>query len=217
MSAVSAPSRLAAAVVLSTIVPVASAASLAVTNSLIYNDGASKETAGGQTTAVTNGTYGYSHVFPSTDTALPNSQDPYNIYDDYVFTIAGDAPVGVSARLQAGSILWMYGVQVRFYKTGSFDLPALGLPPTGEIQGWSAPQRYMDLDAPNFVTVLALQNLAPGSYVLEVRGVVASNMGGFYSGDLTVGPAVVPVPGALGLFASGALALGAASRRARKK
>jgi hypothetical protein len=45
--------------------------------------------------------------------------------------------------------------------------------------------------------------LAPGSYVLEIRGNVTGSAGGSYSGVLNLAPAPVPLPAALPLLLSG--------------
>lgn len=206
----------AAIAILSAAVPVASAASLTLNNSMIYSPddpayGWYHE--GGNATFLDAGSNGFGNFWSRQGPV--DSGRTYNFYDDFVFLVGEGGPTSVSARLNAGGIEGLTNVQVRFFRAYTLNMPIFGMPVGGEIQTWSAPMDYDDPSAPTWLTILPQQDMLPGAYVLEVRGNATDEFSGFYSGQVILGE--VPLPGGVGLFASGLVALTGVSRQRKAK
>lgn len=121
----------------------------------------------------------------------------YGFYDDYIFTIAGDAIVNaVSSSVSLGSLavanlqLRLYALPIDFGGNKNPGGDCLG----GCLANWSS-----TLASGNVTySVMDPIALAAGTYVLEVRGDASGASGGSYSGVLNL--AAVPLPGVAWLF-----------------
>jgi hypothetical protein len=156
----------------------------------------------------------YGDTFGSPTTTISGSPSPgYGFYDDFLFTIgAGATADSITSTINLGSLLDISDLQVRLYNTaGNPTLPVLGVPSGGAISAWSTQITY----APGETGTVSVLNttVAPGTYVLEVRGNVTGLSGGSYSGSLNLTP--VPLPAALPLLLSGFGLLGGLLRSKR--
>jgi hypothetical protein len=155
----------------------------------------------------------YGDTFSAPTTTITRSPSPgWGFYDDFIFSIPANASAdSVTSTINLGS-LSISNLEVRLYSLSGNTPPVLNTPVGGAIESWSSPLN----GGPGItgtVNVLDADNLATGSYVLEVRGNVTGSTGGSYSGTLNVDP--VPLPAALPLLLSGIGLLGAAARRRR--
>jgi len=146
---------------------------------------------------------GATPIIPATITA--GHPAGYGFYDDFVFTVGPAQVDSISSTISLGS-LQVAGFSERLFNLSGNTLPTFGTPAGGAIDAWSTP-----LSGPisGTVNVLPVTTLAAGTYVLELRGTVAS--AGSYSGTLDVTP--VPLPAALPLLLGGLGLFGAARRR----
>ncbi len=172
--------------------------------------------AGATTALAVPGSYDYSHSVTAANAAftIPGSVSityplGFEFYDDYVFTIAGAVANSVTSTISMGTLLGINNLQARLFQLTS-PLPYIGAPPSGpSIQAWGA---AFSCGSGCSGETVVLQNtvLAPGTYVLELRGIVSGSLSGSYGGALNLTP--IPVPAAVWLFGS-ALALIAVMRR----
>jgi len=149
----------------------------------------------------------YGNSFTGPTLVIPSSPSPgYGFYDDYIFTISGAIANSISTTIDLGSLLQITNFQERLFNYTGNPSPTLGSPVGGSIDAWTSP-------IGSFGTVAVLSNtvLAPGTYVLQMRGDVTGTSGGSYAGPLHIAP--VPLPAAAWLFGSGLLGLGAIARR----
>jgi hypothetical protein len=134
----------------------------------------------------------------------------YGFFDDYIFTISGATANSLSTTIDLGSLLQITNFQERLYNystnPGITTGPAVG----GSIDAWTSP-----IGTFGTVAVLPTTILAPGTYVLQMRGTVTGTFGGSYAGTLNLAP--VPLPAAVWLFGSGLLGLGSLVRRRKQK
>lgn len=133
----------------------------------------------------------------------------FEFYDDYVFTVTGAVANSVTSTISMGALLGINNLQARLFALTS-PLPYIGAPPSGTlIQAWGA-AFSCGAGCSGETVVLANTVLAPGTYVLELRGIVSGSLSGSYGGALNLTP--IPVPAAVWLFGS-ALGLIAVMRR----
>lgn len=153
----------------------------------------------------------YGNSFSSNQSgALIGTGTGYGFYDDYVFTITGSSASSVTSTINLGDLLQISGLQARLFSlSGNSSLPVFGAPVGGVIDGWSSAISSGPLTGT--VSVIPVTELAPGSYVLEIRGTATGQLGGNYSGVLNLAP--VPLPAGLPLLVSGLAALGLGARR----
>jgi hypothetical protein len=161
------------------------------------------------------GSYTFGNGFGGQTSAIPGSPGiGYGFYDDFVFTIGGAQANSIASTIDLVN-LSIADLQVRLYSLSGNSLPTLGAPVGGAIVSWSTP-----ISGPGFsatVAVLPLTTLAPGTYVLEVRGNVTGSGGGSYAGTLNLTPAPVPLPAAAWLLISGLGFVGSLARRATRQ
>lgn len=148
----------------------------------------------------------YGNSFTGPTLVIPSSPSPgYGFYDDYIFTISGATANSISTTIDLSSMLQITNFQERLFNYSGNPSPTLGSPVGGAIDAWVTPIGI------GTVAVLPTTVLAPGTYVLQMRGNVTGTNGGSYAGTLNVVP--VPLPAAAWLFGSGLLGLGAFARR----
>jgi hypothetical protein len=204
----------AAAFVAASMAGINSAQALTLSYSTTYNGAINVTTGGGANTPESvpgSDFYGNTFVAP-TDPNFPTAPT-YGFYDDYIFNITSAAGTNsVTSTINLGT-LEVTNLQARLYALpGAFNpntVPGGGCP-GGCLASWSS-----TVTAANVTyTVLNYTGpLAPGSYVLEIRGDAVGANGGSYSGVLNL--QAVPVPAAAWLFGSAVAGLGWLRRRAR--
>jgi hypothetical protein len=148
----------------------------------------------------------YGDSFAAPTGQITGAPAGFGFYDDFIFSIpTGAATNSITSTISLGNVLSITNLDVRLYSvTGNAVLPVLGTPAGGAIE---ATQTSI---SGGMVDMLSA-TLAPGTYVLEVRGMVAGSSGGSYSGTLNVSP--VPLPEAPLLLLSGCALLGGLARR----
>ena len=149
-------------------------------------------------------TLNYGHAFNDLDPGTAGLQLPGGItlnatdvfYDDYAFTIDGSSFSTIAATLDLGQFFSIANLQVRLFR---------GTPGTviAGVQPWSSALTAQGTGTGQ-IQVIGPQDLAPDSYVLEVRGNITGTSGGSYAGVLNLSPASpVPEPGSLALALTG--------------
>ena len=135
-------------------------------------------------------------------TLLPTDR----FYDDYGFSIGGSDFSAITATIDLGSVLSIDHLQVRLYQ-GTLQTTSTGTVGPALMAAWSNLNLVVSGTGPGQVQVISPISLAPGDYVLEVRGNVVGSNGGAYVGMLNLAP--VPEAGGvpLSLAGLGALAL----------
>ncbi len=191
---------------------------LAATISLNYEATSAGQTGGNNTTPTVlsvPASYTFGQTFSANTTLIPSTS--FDFYDDYLFTVTA-ANVNASAiTIDLGTTSQISNLDVRLFSwNGTVENPTtagstttnritLGSPSSTPFQGNPNP-----FAGGSFVA-LPTQNLAAGTYVLQVRGVINGSAGGAYSG--TVNTAPIPVPAAFPLLISGLGMLGLFRRR----
>lgn len=143
----------------------------------------------------------------SLGTVVPS---PYNFFDTWTFTLAGDANVG--GFVGSLNLVDAFGVT-----TSGIDNLQLRLRgPDGNLVSWTTVSTSTSMGPVVQVFSIAMPApLAGGSYSLEVRGTLVGPSSA-YAGTLNaVAPAPVPVPAALPLLALGLAGLGVTAVRRR--
>jgi len=157
------------------------------------------------------GSYTYANSFTAPTTPFEAPFSAWGFYDAFVFTVGGSQASSVTTTINLGTMLGISNLQERLYSANVGDTaPILGLPPAaggpGYFLAWTTP-----LAGSGEVAVLQSAALAPGTYVLEIRGQVVGSAGGSYAGVLNVTP--VPLPAGLPLLFCGIGLLGGLIRR----
>jgi hypothetical protein len=133
-------------------------------------------------------------------------------YDDYAFQVGGSSLSSITATIDLGAVFDISNLQVRLYQ-GSLQTTTTGPVSSGLMQAWSALTLTALGSGTSNVQVINPVSLAPGSYVLEVRGNITGTSGGVYAGAMNLAP--VPEPAAIGLMLAGLGVLGLIGRRRR--
>jgi hypothetical protein len=167
------------------------------------------------------GQYTFAGQFLTNQSALPtlgpSSVGAYTFQDSYQFTIS-DAANGnaLTASLSLGNYYQISNLQLRLYQlTGAPTLPIVG-----------SLQSYVTAGQVNVVSpwqgggplILAtFDNVAAGTYILDIAGIASGDLGGSYVGQLNLAPtSPVPLPAGVWLLVSGLGALGGMASRRRK-
>lgn len=204
-----------------TISPAVYSATLPLSYSWTSSDGiaiASTDGSGANTATPVPGSYDYSHTVTTANAAftIPGSVSGsyplgFEFYDDYVFTVTGAVANSVTSTISMGALLGISNLQARLFQLTT-PLPYIGAPPSGTlIQAWGA-AFSCGTGCSGESVVLANTVLAPGTYVLELRGIVSGSLSGSYGGALNLTP--IPVPAAAWLFGSALAGMGWLRRRA---
>lgn len=125
----------------------------------------------------------YGHTFSN---PLPlASTDTF--YDDYAFTIGSASFSSVSATFNLGDLLNISNLSARLFAGTPWPGATPGtLNAADVLSRWSA--TVASGTGTGAFQVVAPMALAPGQYVLEVRGNVTGSAGGSYSGVLNLSP-----------------------------
>lgn len=164
----------------------------------------------------TPGSYDFSHTIGAAIApfVIPGSVYGGNaplgseFYDDWVFTVTGSLANAVSSSINLGTLLGISNLSARLYSYTS--LPQIGPVGSTLVEAWGTPFSC-GAGCTGETVVLPNVVLAPGTYVLEIRGLVSGSVSGSYGGALNLAP--VPVPGAVWLLGSALTALGWLRRR----
>ena len=125
----------------------------------------------------------YGHTFT---TPLPISATD-TFYDDYAFTISDASFSSISATFNLGDLLNIENLSARLFVGTPWTGSTPGtLSPADVLSRWSA--TVASGSGTGAFQVIAPMTLAPGQYVLEVRGNVTGSSGGSYSGVLNLTP-----------------------------
>ena len=161
----------------------------------------------------------YSHAFNDADpltAGLQLSGVPGTVlatdtfYDDYAFQVAGSSFSAITATIDLGSVFDISNLQVRLYQ-GTLQTTTTGVVGPALMAAWSALALTAQGSGSGDVQVIAPINLAPGSYLLEVRGNIVGSSGGSYAGAMNLAP--VPEPASVALMLAGFGVLGFVARR----
>jgi hypothetical protein len=110
-----------------------------------------------------------------------------------------------------GALLGISNLQARLFELTT-PLPYIGAPPSGTLmQAWGS-AFSCGTGCSGETVVLANTVLNPGTYVLQLRGIVSGSLSGSYGGALNL--TAIPVPAAAWLFGSALAGLGWLRRRA---
>lgn len=163
----------------------------------------------------TPGSYDFSHTISAAIAPLiiPGSIYGANVlgsefYDDWVFTVTGSLANAVTSSINLGTLLGISNLSARLYSYTS--LPQIGPVGSTLVEAFGVPYSC-GAGCSGETVVLPNVVLAPGTYVLEIRGIVSGTVSGSYGGALNLAP--VPVPGAAWLLGSALTALGWLRRR----
>jgi len=164
------------------------------------------------------GSYNYGNTYSGTlgstpiSDALGTISPSVGFYDGYQFTIAGGVANAATVTLDLGGLLQIDNLSARIFSAAGNTAPTLRAPVGGTlIEAWSSPISA----GPTMGEAVILSDIVlnPGTYVLQVRGLVTGGAGGSYAGVLNLTPVPVPLPGAAWLLVS---ALAAFSTRIRR-
>jgi len=196
--------------------PAVFSATLPLSYSWTSSDGiaiVSTDGSGANTATPVPGSYDYSHTITTANAAFTIPGSGFEFYDDYVFTVTGAVANSVTSTISMGALLGINNLQARLFKYEPPPLlPYIGAPPLGTlIQAWGA-AFSCGTGCSGETVVLANTVLNPGTYVLELRGIVSGALSGSYGGALNLTP--IPVPAAAWLFGSALVGMGWLRRRA---
>ena len=135
-------------------------------------------------------------------------------YEDYAFQIGGSTFNSITATIDLGSVLGISNLQTRLYQ-GSLLTTTTGTAGPALISAWSDSSLIASSGGSGDVQVIAPLNLAPGSYVFEVRGRIDGSVGGAYAGVLNFA-SPVPEPEAAWLALVGLILVRYATRSKRQ-
>ena len=163
---------------------------------------------------------GYTHSFNDTDpgtaglqlAGVPNpvfSTDLF--YDDYAFVIGGSSFSSITATIDLGTVFDISDLRVRLYQ-GTLQTTTTGTAGPALIANWSAQNLVSSGSGTGELQLISPINLAPGSYVFEVRGNIIGASGGSYAGVLNFA-SPIPEPGSLGLLFAGLGVVGFSVRK----
>jgi hypothetical protein len=166
------------------------------------------------TLAPSGGSYHYGDTFAGPTDPIGSSS--WGFYDAFVFTVGGSLASSVTTTINLGSMLGITDLQERLYSANPGEsAPFVGTPPAASGPGYFLGWTSVLPGGTGEVAVLQTVPLAPGTYVLEIRGLVNGSLGGSYAGVLNVHP--VPLPAALPMLLSGLGLLGGAFIRRQRR
>jgi hypothetical protein len=163
------------------------------------------------------GTYTYSNSYHSPGELIEDDlgeiSPPVSFYDGYQFTIDGAVANSATLTIDLGELLGIDNLSARIFRADGNTPPTLRTPVGGSlIERWSTPIDAIGPDGGEAV-MLSSVVLNPGTYVLQIRGLVTGAVGGSYAGVLNLVPMpAVPLPAAAWLLLSGLGALRMVSR-----
>lgn len=161
------------------------------------------------------GSYDYSHTIGASNApfTIPGSVSGtyplgFEFYDDYIFQVTGAVANNVTSTISLNNLLGLSNLQARIYSYTT--LPQIG--PVGGLvaQSWGT-MFSCGTGCSGEQVIVNNTLLAPGTYVLEIRGIVTGTVSGSYGGALNVAP--IPVPASAWLFGSALGIIGLARRR----
>jgi PEP-CTERM motif len=164
----------------------------------------------------------YGHAFNDLDPIAPGLQlagvpvaltPTDRFYDDYAFSIGGSNFSSITATIDLASVLDIANLQVRLYQ-GTLQTASTGTVGPALLAAWSGLNLVVSGSGTGDIQVISPISLAPGDYLLEVRGNVTGSAGGAYAGVMNLAP--VPEPAGIPLAFAGLGAL-AILRRVRRK
>lgn len=165
-------------------------------------------------------TLGYTHSFNDTNPAaaglqlagVPDTLFSTDLfYDDYAFTIGGSSFSSITATIDLGSVFDISDLRVRLYQ-GTLQTTTTGTAGPALIAAWSGQNLVASGSGSGELQLISPMNLAPGSYVFEVRGNITGASGGSYAGVLNFA-SPIPEPGSLGLLFAGLGVVGFSVRK----
>jgi hypothetical protein len=164
------------------------------------------------------GTYNYGNSYHSPGEPIEDDlgeiDPPVSFYDGYEFTVGGAVANSATITIDLGGFLGIDNLSARIFRADGNTPPTLRTPVGGSlIERWSTP---IDAIGPDDGEAVILSNvvLAPGTYVLQIRGIVTGDPGGSYAGVLNLAALPpVPIPAAGWLLISGLGALRLVCRR----
>jgi hypothetical protein len=167
------------------------------------------------------GSYSYGNTYVSGAGSAPISDAQGTIspnvgfYDGYQFTISGAVANSATLTIDLEDLLQIDNLSARIFRAAGNTAPTLRAPVGGSlVEAWSMPISSGPSDGEAVILSNVLLN--PGTYVLQIRGLVTGSAGGSYAGVLNLAaPTPVPLPAAAWLLVSGLGALGVVKRRAR--
>lgn len=158
------------------------------------------------------GSYTYANSYHSLGEEITDDlgeiSPPVSFYDGYQFTVTSALANSATITIDLGSLLGIDNLSARIFQAEGNTPPTLRTPTDGSlIERWSTPVGEGEGES----VILSNVVLNPGTYVLQIRGLVIGELGGSYSGVLNLTP--VPLPAAAWLLLSGLGAIRVISRR----
>ena len=156
--------------------------------------------------------YGDSYNSPQVAVAPANL---YSFYDAYTFTIGNAAAYdSFTATINLGTVLNIANLQAALFNGQALQGPGSHIGYTGGSTGGVVPGLAWNSGSGGFIT-LSSNNLAAGTYTLEVRGKVNGTSGGSYAGVMNLAPVPEASNVALMLAGFGVFGVLAVRRRGR--
>jgi hypothetical protein len=138
---------------------------------------------------------------------------PVSFYDGYQFTISGAVANSATITIDLGEFLGIDNLSARIFRADGNTPPTLRTPVGGSlIERWSTPIGSIG-PVEGEAVILSNVVLNPGTYILQIRGLVTGAFGGSYAGVLNLVPMPVPLPAAAWLLVSGLGAIRLISKR----
>lgn len=159
------------------------------------------------------GTSFYGDSFNSKTPIISGSPSPgYGFYDYFYFTVPNSvAADSITSTISLTSSSMIDNMQVILYNATGNPPPVEGVPPGSVVA--SSDVIPVAPGVTETIEALNTEITQPGTYVLQIRGTAAGDIGGSYSGSLNVSP--IPLPAALPLLLSGFGLLGGLIRKRR--
>ena len=132
--------------------------------------------------------YTFGQTFSANTSLIPSTS--FDFYDDYLFTVTNGIVSASAITIDLGTASQITNLNARLYSwSGTLENPATdGSSVTNRITfGPLSLSLTCGSDFSGFCA-LPTQNLAAGTYVLQVRGVINGSAGGAYSGTINTAP-----------------------------